>query len=276
VTIGKIDLHTHTKSSDGVLETRELLTRANDLGVGVISITDHDTVASLPEARTIAGELGMEFVPGIEITSRHKNFQLHFLGYFFDYSDKRFMARLNELQNARLARAKRIVDKLNRIRIPLKLEAVLERAGVRNSVGRPHIANTMVEEGFAETYDEVFDKYIGIGRPAYEANYSFPPEEAVKMIAGAGGVTFLAHPSHYVSLDLLVKLLKIGIDGVEVIHPSHSDEEMKYYERFANENSILMSGGSDYHGGLKNDEGNLGRYGIDDSWLQKIKSKIKK
>jgi len=98
----------------------------------------------------------------------------------------------------------------------------------------------------------------------------------VKMIAGAGGVTFLAHPSHYVSLDLLVKLLKIGIDGVEVIHPSHSDEEMKYYERFANENSILMSGGSDYHGGLKNDEGNLGRYGIDDSWLQKIKSKIKK
>ena len=276
MTIGKIDLHTHTKSSDGVLETRELLTRANDLGVGVISITDHDTVASLPEARTIAGELGMEFVPGIEITSRHKNFQLHFLGYFFDYSDKRFMARLNELQNARLARAKRIVDKLNRIRIPLKLEAVLERAGVRNSVGRPHIANTMVEEGFAETYDEVFDKYIGIGRPAYEANYSFPPEEAVRMIAGAGGVTFLAHPSHYVSLDLLVKLLKIGIDGVEVIHPSHSDEEMKYYERFANENSILMSGGSDYHGGLKNDEGNLGRYGIDDSWLQKIKSKIKK
>lgn len=271
---GKIDLHMHTVYSDGALTTRELLDKARESGLGTIAITDHDTVSALEEATEYSASAGLSFVPGIEVTARHKHYQLHFLGYFIDYTDSRFLGRLNELQGARVLRAKRIIAKLNRIKIPLKLESVMERAGAQDSIGRPHIANTMVEEGYADNYDEVFHKYLGIGRPAYEANHPFPPEDAITMIAEAGGLSFLAHPSHYVNADILHRLLKAGLDGVEVIHPSHSPEETLFYEKFADENSILKSGGSDFHGGLKNDEINLGKYSIDVAWVEKMQERI--
>ncbi|MCL5020970.1 MAG: PHP domain-containing protein, partial [Bacteroidetes bacterium] len=213
-------------------------------------------------------------IPGIEVSSRHKRFQLHFLGYYFDYTDGKFLSSLEILRDARIRRAERIVAKLNRLKIPLTLESVLDRAGIRNTVGRPHIANTMVEEGYAETYDEVFHKYIGIGKPAYEANPPFPPEQAITMIKKAGGLAFLAHPSTYVTDALMRSLLSSGLDGVEVIHPSHSDEQVAFFKEFADSNSILKSGGSSFHGGLKNDEGNLGSYFIDEYWLGSIRAKV--
>ena len=275
-----IDLHTHTSHSDGDVSTAELLRMARERGIDTISITDHDAVSAIDEAESIAGNLGIDFITGVEITSSCKHCQLHFLGYFFDHTDQKFVSRLQELQDARLARAERIIAKLNRIRIPLKLKSVLERSGTQNSIGRPHIANTMVEEGFAETYDEVFQKYIGIGKPAYEANYPFPPEEAVRMISEAGGLSFIAHPAHYVNAEMLYQLVKLGIDGIEVVHPSHSSEETEYYKKFADENSLLKCGGSDFHGGLKNDDANLGKYFTDPLAFimmnEKRKSNIKK
>ena len=271
---GVADLHTHTTHSDGALKTQELLLRVKERGITTISITDHDSVAALGDAEKFSKEIGISFVPGIEITSRYKQAQLHILGFFFDYTNSKFLSGLQELQDARILRAKRIIAKLNRIKIPLKLESVLEKAGVRNSIGRPHIANTMVEEGYAETYDEVFHKYLGIGRPAYEANYPFPPEEAIRMVADAGGLSFLAHPSHYVSEDLLCQLVKSGLDGVEVVHPSHSIEEIEFYNIFADGNSILKCGGSDFHGGLKNDDVNLGKYVIEGSCVERMEKKL--
>lgn len=272
----KIDLHMHTVYSDGALTTRELLEKAGSCGLGTVAITDHDSVSALEEALEYSASVGLNFIPGIEITSRYKHHQLHFLGYFVDYNDSRFLARLSQLQDARVLRAKKIIAKLNRIKIPLKLEAVLERAGTQDSIGRPHIANTMVEEGYADSYDEVFHKYLGIGRPAYEANHPFPPEEAISMISEAGGLSFLAHPSHYVNVELLGRLLKAGLDGIEVVHPSHSPEETEFYEKFADANSILKSGGSDFHGGLKNDETNLGKYIIDPAWVEKMQERVGK
>ena len=270
----KIDLHTHTTFSDGALRTRELLLKAKGCGITTISITDHDTISAVEDAKEFSKEIGMNLVPGIEITSRLKHSQLHFLGYFFDYTNKKFLSRLQELQDARILRAKKIIAKLNRIKIPLKLESVLEKAGVKNSIGRPHIANMMVEEGYAETYEEVFHKYIGIGKPAYEANHPFPPEEAIRMVAEAGGLSFLAHPSHYVSEGLLRELLKYGLDGIEVIHPSHSADGTEFYDKFADDNSILKCGGSDFHGGLKNDDVNMGKYVVDRSWVDRIEEKL--
>lgn len=270
-----IDLHTHTTHSDGGVGTAELLLKARERGIRTISITDHDTFAALDEAKRIASELGIDFVSGIEITSSYKRYQLHFLGYFFDYTDHSFVSKLHKLQDERVARVERIVTKLNRIEIPLKLESVIERSGMQNSIGRPHIANTMVEEGYAKTYDEVFQKYIGIGKPAYEANYPFPPEEAIKMISQAGGLIFIAHPSHYVNEETLCRLVRMGLDGVEVIHPSHSNEESEHYKRFTDEHSLLRCGGSDFHGGLKNDDANLGKYFIDPSSFERMNEKLK-
>ncbi len=273
---GKIDLHTHTAYSDGALKTPALLEKALQAGISTISITDHDCVSALEEGTELSKTSGLEFVPGIEVTSRQKRFQLHFLGYFIDYSDRSFLSTLENLREARVRRAGRIVAKLNRLKIPLKLESVLDRAGVWNSVGRPHIANTMVQEGFAQTYDEVFHKYIGIGRPAYEANHPFPADQAIAMIKNAGGLAILAHPSHYVTEDLLHFLLENGLDGVEVIHPSHSQEEVEYFRTFADSNSILKTGGSDFHGGLKNDDSNLGTHFIEEEWFDQMKSAIMK
>ncbi len=270
----KIDFHTHTDASDGALSVGELIEEAGRAGISVLGICDHDTVSSLDEAVAISETGGITIVPGIEVTSSYRRFQLHFLGYFLDYTEKVFLSRLSELRDARIRRARRIVAKLNRIKIPLTFESVMERVGGQNSVGRPHIANTMVEEGFARTYDEVFHKYIGIGRPAYEANFPFPPEEAIAMIAAAGGLSFLAHPSHYVNENLLGYLMKKGLDGIEVIHPSHSPEEVAFYGQFADNNSLLKSGGSDFHGGLKNDGENLGRYVIDRKWVDGMLARL--
>lgn len=272
--LGIIDLHTHTLHSDGALTPRELLEKGKDAGVRLISITDHDSVSGLAEAESCSKEIGIEVVPGIEITSTYGRYQLHFLGFFFDYNEKSFASRLDYLRSARLNRARRIIAKLNRIKIPLKFESVLERSGVENSIGRPHIANTMVEEGYAETYDEVFNKYLGIGRPAYEANHPFPPEEAIEMIAQAGGLSFIAHPSHYVTGDVLRQFQQFGLDGIEVIHPSHSPEEVECARSFADCNNLLKCGGSDFHGGLKNDDANFGKYSVEEEWLESMQERL--
>jgi len=271
---GKIDFHTHTDSSDGALRVRDLIEKASQAGITTLGICDHDTVSSLAEAEIIAGEKGMKIVPGIEITSRYKRFQLHFLGYYFDYTDKKFLSRLDELRDARIHRAKRIIAKLNRIKIPLTFESVIEKVGEHGFRGSAPHSQHDGRRGYARTYDEVFHKYIGIGRPAYEANYPFPPEEAIGMVAAAGGLSFLAHPSHYVNEELLHYLLKTGLDGIEVIHPSHSDEEISFYNKFADDNSLLKSGGSDFHGGLKNDDRNLGSYVISPDWVEKMLAKL--
>lgn len=270
----KIDLHTHTDSSDGALSVSALFSKAGEAGITMLGICDHDTVSALERAESLAEDYGITLVPGIEITSRFKRFQLHLLGYFIDYRNPRFLTRLDELRDGRIERAKRIVAKLNRIKIPLTFESVIERIGENRSVGRPHIANTMVEEGFADTYSEVFDKYIGIGRPAYEANYPFPPDAAISMIADAGGLSFLAHPSHYVNEELLKHLQDGGLDGVEVVHPSHSPEQADFYKRYADENGLLKSGGSDFHGGLKKDDANLGTFVISYEWANKILERV--
>ena len=273
---GIIDLHTHTLYSDGALTPRDLLRRAKAAGIGVISITDHDSVSGLNEAEQYAKEIGLSVVPGIEVTSSFRRTQVHILGFFLDYTDKAVTSCLSDLRDARVSRARRIIAKLNKIKIPLKLESVLERSGVENSIGRPHIANTMVEEGYAETYDEVFNKYLGIGRPAYEANYPFPPERAISMIGQAGGLSFVAHPSHFVKEDTLREFQKFGLDGIEAVHPSHSQEEIEWAVRYADASGLLKCGGSDFHGGLKHDESNLGRHSMREEWLELMLEKLGK
>ncbi len=269
----KIDFHTHTDSSDGALSVSALLGKAVESGITMLGVCDHDTVSALDDAERAAEGSSLTIVPGIEISTRYKRFQLHFLGYFMDYKDEKFLSRLDELKYGRMERAKKIVAKLNRIKIPLTFESVVEKVGENSSIGRPHIANVMVEEGFASTYSEVFDKYIGIGRPAYEANYPFPPEAAISMIADAGGLSFLAHPSHYVSEELLKRFQESGLDGIEVVHPSHSPEETAFYNHYADESGLLKSGGSDFHGGLKNDDANLGTFLMSYEWANQILEK---
>lgn len=255
---GAADLHTHTIHSDGTLTSGELVKRAKSVGLSVVGITDHDNVNGIDEAIAAGQELDIMVVPGIEMSTCLNDKEIHILGYFVNHHDQQLLESLEILRRERYKRAERIVKKLNSMNIPLKIEAVLDHAG-NGSIGRPHIANAMVEEGHADSYQQAFGKYIGNGRPAYEKKLQCSPLEIIKLIAEAGGLSFLAHPGTYLTEAELIQIIEAGIDGIEVIHPSHDNCLVEYYRGIVNHYYLLESGGSDYHGGMKGDDNLLGQ-----------------
>ena len=258
---GKADLHMHTTYSDGSLSPYELLKKAKSVGLDIVSITDHDSVSGIDEAVEIGKEFDVQVIAGMELSASYKNTEIHILGYFMDYHNKVLQETLAVFREKRLRRVERIVDKLNRMNIPLTVESVLANA-TGDSVGRPHIANALVNGGHAQSYHQAFNKYIGDGRPAFEKKPDCSPEETVALIADAGGLSFLAHPGRTVSEELLFQLINAGLDGIEVVHPSHTQEHISYYRGIVNEYCLLESGGSDFHGGMKNDDHLFGRVSI--------------
>lgn len=270
---GRADLHMHTIHSDGTLTTRELMERAKSVGLAAISITDHDNTRAVAEGLALGEELGVEVIPGVELSASVGEFDVHILGYFFDHTHGGLLEYLELYRRERVKRAERIVGKLNDLKIPLSLDAVLEKAG-NGSVGRPHIANALVQEGLADSYHEAFFKYIGFGKPAYEKKYQVTPREAFELIAAAGGVSFVAHPGNAIDEKVLMELIKQGVDGIEVVHPSHSPERVTYYRGIANEYFLLTSGGSDFHGGRRNDQDVFGKYWISDSDVEMIRRRL--
>lgn len=246
------DLHMHTIYSDGALSPFELVEKAKQAGLSVISITDHDNIAAISEAMAAGEQYGVEVISGVELSAHIDGREIHILGYFIDSANANLNEFLRFNREERVKRAERIVEKLNALNIPLRMEKVLEKAG-EGSVGRPHIADAIIEEGFAESHQEVFAQYIGFGCPAYVEKFQCSPEETLSLIAGAGGLSFIAHPGNTIPEQVLFRLIKAGLDGIEVVHPSHSPETIMHYRGIASEYYLLESGGSDFHGGRKND-----------------------
>jgi predicted metal-dependent phosphoesterase TrpH len=238
-----------------------MVRQAHAAGLSVISITDHDHVGAIDEAMEVGKSLGVEVVPGVELSVALNDKDIHLLAYFFDHTNKKLLDYLAFFRYERLKRAERIVQKLNDINIPLKLDAVLDQAGI-GSVGRPHIASALLEEGLTGTYHEAFMKYIGAGAPAYEKKYQLSPNEATQLVAQAGGLSFLAHPGKYTTDIELSTLIQAGLDGIEVVHPSHNEARQEFYRGVVHQYFLLECGGSDYHGGKKNDDQVLGVYTV--------------
>jgi predicted metal-dependent phosphoesterase TrpH len=270
---GRADLHTHTIHSDGALSPVELVTKAKRVGLSAISITDHDTINALDDAASFSDEYGIEIIPGVELSTNYNGSEIHILGYFIDVKNKHLLQSLTVFREERLKRVERIVDKLNRMNIPLTVESVLANAG-SGAVGRPHVANALVNGGHASSYQQAFNKYIGEGRPAYEKKSVVSPEETVRLIADAGGLSFLAHPGRSIDEATLTHLIKAGLDGIEVIHPSHSPELVKYYRGIVSQYCLLESGGSDFHGGLKNDDQQFGHVNIPLSTVDAMRHRL--
>jgi 3',5'-nucleoside bisphosphate phosphatase len=257
----RADLHLHTTFSDGALSPAVLMRRVQTAGLSVVSITDHDNVGALDEAIETGKSLGIEVVPGVELSVALNDKDIHLLAYFFDYNNQKLLDYLAFFRYERLKRAERIVQKLNDINVSLKMDAVLDQAGI-GSVGRPHIASALLEEGLIDSYHEAFMKYIGVGAPAYEKKYQLSPLEATQLVAQAGGLTFLAHPGKYTTDLELSTLIQSGLDGIEVVHPSHNEARQEFYRGVVHQYFLLECGGSDYHGGRKNDEQTLGAYTV--------------
>ncbi|MDF1536265.1 MAG: PHP domain-containing protein [bacterium] len=247
-----IDLHTHSTASDGKLSPSALMAHAAEAGIEVIALTDHDTLSGLAEARQAAGKLGIEFIPGIEISAEYNPGTMHMLGYFVDPGDESLMETLAWLRGGRDDRNRIILKKLAELGCPMDWDEVAALAG-GESMGRPHIANAMLARGYVSTFTEAFDRYLGKGAAAYTDREKMTPERAVEKVLQAGGVPVLAHPQT-LSLpdgdlsDLLGRLASLGLAGVEAHYYSHSAEETALYVALAEKHGLLATGGSDFHG----------------------------
>jgi predicted metal-dependent phosphoesterase TrpH len=270
----KADLHMHTKYSDGRLTPRQLLDLSKKSGLGIISITDHDNVKAIPEAIEYGNEIGVQVIPGVEISADLDEQEIHILGYFIDYNNKKLLDFLSSSRKLRIRRNEKIVEKLNTMGSTIKFNSILVKAGADTSIGRPHIAMELNAEGFVNSYYDAFLKYIGDGKPAYVKKPNPKASEVIKIISEMGGLSFVAHPGRLVREEMLQKLIEEGLDGIELIHPSHSNEDIEYFTRIAAENYLLTSGGSDFHGGVKNDGKNFGKYCISMNEIINMKRRL--
>jgi predicted metal-dependent phosphoesterase TrpH len=270
----KADLHTHTYYSDGRYSPAELVRKARDSGLNCISVTDHDNVRGLDEAIETGKELNVEVIPGVELSSECNGKEVHVLGYFIDYKTPELLIHLESFRERRKIRAEKIVEKLNRLEVPLTMVDVLEHVNGNASIGRPHIAYAMMDRNFVSNYYEAFIKYLGDNKPAYEKKPNISTRDAIQMISSAGGLSFVAHPGKTIRDNLLIEIMENGIDGIEVIHPSHTADDVKYFQGMASQYFLLESGGSDFHGGRINDDSILGTFYISGQKVLAMKHRL--
>ncbi|BAU27443.1 hypothetical protein DFP93_102311 [Aneurinibacillus soli] len=245
----RADLHSHTTASDGTFTPRQVVERAKAKGLAVLSITDHDTVAGLSEAQAAGMEHGIEIVPGIEISSIYKGRDVHVLGYYMNIADEVFLARLTELRDVRQLRNKMIIARLAELNIHITLaEVAARKKETVGNVGRPHIAEVLIEKGIVSSMEEAFTRYLGSTGAAYVNPPRITPEEAIDLIHAAGGVAVLAHPGLYKNPELVRTLIVHGLDGIEVYHPDNNTEDEVLYSALADEAGISKTSGSDFHG----------------------------
>jgi predicted metal-dependent phosphoesterase TrpH len=245
----RADFHTHTTASDGRLTPAELVRLAASRGVSVLALTDHDSTEGVAEALSAAAEQpGFTLVPGIEMSTDIPGDEIHVLGYFLDYEDAAFQMTLTDLRTARRDRGRMMVEKLRGMGLDIPWKRVEELAG-DGSVGRPHVAQVLVEEGHVSSFQEAFDRYIGRNGPAYAERVKLTPVEAIEMLVKAGALPVLAHPASLSNLDdLLVQLRAAGMVGMEVYYQDYDRNTCGRLGAAADRHGLLKLGGSDFHG----------------------------
>lgn len=247
------DLHTHTQASDGMNEPAENVRLAYEKGLSAVAITDHDTVSGVQEAMEAGARYGITVVPGVEISTMAGGKDIHILGYYVDTEDRVFLDRLTNLRNTRNERNEKIIANLRRLGIEISMEEVISGLGrdlkPDESIGRPHIADTLVRKGFASDMRDAFDRYLAHGAPAYAPQPRISPQEACNWIREARGTAVLAHPGLYGDDELVRSILEqSNLSGIEVFHSDHGTEEEHRYLKLAEEFGLIITAGSDYHG----------------------------
>jgi len=244
-----VDLHLHTTASDGRLTPGEVVRIAAGKGLTVIAITDHDSVEGVQPALEAATAFPfLRVIPGVEINTEAPNGAVHILGYFMDYEDTELQTSLKELRQSRELRAQQMIDKLDGLGVHVDWQRVQELAA-GGSMGRPHIARVMLENGDISSFEEAFVKYIGRRGPAYVKRVRLSPVEAVQMVVKAGGLPVLAHPADIIDLEaLLGELKKAGLVGLEAYYNGYRRSTVQRLVGLAKKYTLLTTGGSDFHG----------------------------
>ena len=261
-----VDLHMHSTASDGVLAPAGVVAAARAAGLSAIALTDHDTLDGVGEARTAGDALGVRVIAGVELSAHEGDREFHVLGLHVTRVSL-LEERLVTLRATRRTRAAHIVDKLRALGIPIDLEAVWREAG-DGAVGRPHVARVLIANGWAKDHRDAFDRLIGSGRPAYVPKQRLPLGEAVQMLREAGGLSVIAHPGADGSRSRLEAFKRLGFDGVEVRHPSHTVEDIARLGTLADYLGLVPSGGSDWHGAVEGPR-TIGNMRVPYAWLER-------
>jgi len=245
----KIDLHLHSTASDGRLSPEELVRTAGQLGLAVISVTDHDSVDGIaPALRAAQGYPSLRLIPGVEVSTDVPHGEVHVLGYFIDYANPELIIKLAAFRNSRKVRAQRMIDKLASMGVHIEWSRVQDIAG-SGSVGRPHIAQAMLEKDYVPSMKEAFNRYIGREAPAYVERDKMTPQEVVELITRVGGLAVLAHPAEIDDLEHVIpRLQRAGLVGIEVYYNNYTPKTTQYLASLAHKHALVATGGSDYHG----------------------------
>ncbi|MGD0779530.1 MAG: PHP domain-containing protein [Dehalococcoidales bacterium] len=244
-----VDLHIHSTASDGKYPPAALIAKAAELGLRIISLTDHDSIEGIAPAIKAAKSFpGLTFIPGVEISTDLPDGEAHILGYFIDYTSPEFQKELERFRDSRLGRGQKMVEKLNKLGIKIDWARVQAIAG-DGAIGRPHIAQAMLEKGYVKTFEEAFDKYIGHDGPAYVEREKMTPEEAVTLILRAKGIPVLAHPFTLKDPAAMAKSLKkVGLMGIEAYYKDNTPAATQATLKLAEKYRLIATGGTDYHG----------------------------
>ena len=247
--MSEVDLHIHSTASDGRLSPEEIIRKSAANGLTIIALADHDTVDGVAPALEVARAFpGLKVIPAIEMSTDVPGVDVHILGYFIDYTSQELGARLERMRNSRQERAQGIIAKLRSLGINIEWQQVQEIAG-SGSIGRPHVAQAMLDKGYVASVSEAFTKYLGCDGPAYIEWERMTPAKAVELILRVNGLPVLAHPltvNH--SEALVIKLKAIGLVGIEAYYNGYTADQVSWLVGLARRHNLIVTGGSDYHG----------------------------
>lgn len=270
------DLHVHTTASDGRVSPQNILIQAKEAGLAAIAITDHDTVDGLLNVwQTIKQDPALEVIPGIEFSTDISNHEVHILGYFIDHFHPALTDQLQLLIKSRMERAQQIVLKLAKLGYPIDYNRILQIAGSSTAIGRPHIAQALVERGYFIRTADVFHNLLKTDGPAYVPHYKLDTLSIVNLIRLIGGIPVLAHPGLIHNDKLVEEVLHCGIAGIEVYHPIHQPEAISRYLIMAKQYHLLITGGSDYHAIEGRFPNKLGIYTIPYENVEQLRKKVR-
>jgi hypothetical protein len=268
----RVDLHLHSTASDGTEAPTSVVRKAADAGLAGVSLTDHDTVAGFEEAAREAERQGVRLLVGAEMSANEPGRSIHLLAYAFDPTDPGLLGYMDEYREERVRRARAIVDRLQELGVALPYEAV-ERQAVGGLPTRAHIGRALVEEGLLRDERAAFRRYLSRGRPAFVDKRPTPPAEVIDRVHAAGGVVLVAHPGREHSVADIRRWIEQGLDGVEVLHPSHDEGMRRALRSLAQEEGLLMAGGSDWHGRDRAHEAAPGSQEVPLEWLERIEAR---
>ena len=268
-----VDLHVHTNYSDGSFSPEEVVRHAKELGFSAIGIADHDEVGGVTEAMWFGHLHALEIVPSVELTTSFDGKEIHILGYLIDHEDRRLRERLQEFRYHRFKRMESMVDNLRGLGLRISMQSVRKLAG-HGSLGRLHLARTMFQEKLVENVQQAFDLYIGFGKKAYSRRPRIELDEAFELITSAGGAPVLAHPKLARIDGKIPELARRGLRGIEAHYTWHTPKETQKYLAIADAHDLLVTGGSDCHGVIK-DKMLLGSIKLPYERLEALRESVK-